>query len=148
MILPEILGYTSPWQCRYTVILIVAGFFLLLLVPPALAPLQRRPPADPPPAAPPQAARHRPDRPHRLLAPLPPCIPGRSRRPARGLLPLELLPPLQLLHPPHRLPRSLRHALGAALQPCPDPCDVQRSWAGGSVLFDAGTLLVRGGVQG
>ena len=33
----------------------------------------------PPPAAPPQAARHRPDRPHRLLAPLPPRIPCRSR---------------------------------------------------------------------
>jgi hypothetical protein len=71
------------------------------LVPLALAPLQGCPPADPPPAAPLQAARYRPDRPNHLLAPLPPGIPGRSRRPARGLLPLELLPPLQFLHAAH-----------------------------------------------
>ena len=101
----------------------------------------------PPPAAPPQAARYRPDRPHRLLAPLPPRIPGRSHWPARGLLPPELLPPLQPLHHAYRCARSIRNAAGAALHSCPDLGDVYRRWVGGFALFDAGSLLVCSGVQ-
>jgi len=54
-----------------------------------MAHLQRRPLADPPPVAPSKAARYRPDRPHRLLASLPPRCPGRSRRTACGLFPLS-----------------------------------------------------------
>ena len=45
---------------------------------------------------------------------------------------------------PHRRPRSLRNALGAALQPRPDPRDVQRRWVGGAAVFCPGSLLVRG----